>query len=74
MRRFNLVRDRDVSGVSGCGIVAEGIRFSDGAVALRWPSTTPSTVLYGCIADVMAVHLHGGMTNLVWIDKDEEIP
>jgi hypothetical protein len=36
MKRFRLVRDRDVSGVSGTGIVAEGTMFSDGTCVLRW--------------------------------------
>lgn len=37
MRTFLLVRTYDVSGVSGTGIAAEGIEFTDGAVALRRP-------------------------------------
>lgn len=35
MNRFELVRDVDVTGISGTGVVAEGVEFSDGTVALR---------------------------------------
>ena len=34
-RRFLLLREEDISGVSGTGIVAEGIEFYDGVCALR---------------------------------------
>src|SRR4051794_16547249 len=34
--RFELHRDQDISGVSGVGVVAEGVAFTDGTVALRW--------------------------------------
>jgi hypothetical protein len=36
MRLFSLVRDEDVSGISGTGPIAEGVEFTDGSVALRW--------------------------------------
>jgi len=36
MRRFLLVRDCDPSGVSGTGIVAEGVQFSDGTAVMHW--------------------------------------
>lgn len=34
MRRFELHREEDVSGVSGTGVVAEGVAFSDGRVLM----------------------------------------
>ena len=36
MRLFKLQRKVDCSGVSGTGVVAEGVEFDDGQVALRW--------------------------------------
>lgn len=36
MEIFELVRNNDVTGISGVGVVAEGVIFSDGTVALRW--------------------------------------
>jgi hypothetical protein len=69
MRRFHLQRDEDTSGVSGTGVVAEGIQFTDGHCALRWLSDTASTVLYDSVGDLIAVHGHEGRTQVVWTDE-----
>lgn len=67
MRPFTLHRDEDVSGVSGTGAVAEGIEFSDGHVALRWcVGEHRSTVIWGSIAAVEAIHGHDGRTRVLW--------
>lgn len=42
MRRFLLVREEDVSGTSGLGVVAEGVEFSNGRVAVHWLSQLDS--------------------------------
>lgn len=71
MRRFVLRRTEDVSGVSGLGDVAEGILFSDGAVAIRWGGRHRSTVAWSSIEDVIAVNGHEGRTQVVWLDPEE---
>ena len=68
MRRFELHRDVDVSGVSGTGHVASGVVFDDGKVCVRWNGRHRSMVLWDSIDAVLAVHGHGGATRLVWID------
>lgn len=70
MRRFQLVRDVDVTGVSGTGVVAEGIEFSNGVVVLQWISTWPSSVVFHerGIEAVKHVHGHDGATQIVWLD------
>lgn len=67
-RRFFLYRHTDLSGVSGTGIVAEGVQFTDGSVALRWRGPNPSTVAWDNIERIIAVHGHQGSTTLVWTD------
>jgi len=59
MRRFQLHRDQDVTGVSGTGVVADGVLFPDGAVTIRWRGDRPSTVAWACIEDAFHVHAHG---------------
>jgi hypothetical protein len=68
MRAFVLVRDVDVTGISGTGIVAEGIEFTGGVVALRWLSEFPTSVVFHDrgMESVEAVHGHGGQTRVVW--------
>lgn len=66
-RRFHLERDVDVSGISGTGIVAEGIEFTDGTTVIRWVTGDHrSTVVWPSIAAVEAIHGHGGATRIVW--------
>jgi hypothetical protein len=69
-RRFWLVREVDVSGVSGTGIVAEGAQYSDGSVAVHWPGAYPSTTTWNSIEHVLAIHGHGGKTDVHWLDTD----
>lgn len=68
-RPFRLVRDEDVSGVSGTGIVAEGVEFIDGTVALRWMSEHPTSVVFHDrgIDSVRAIHGHDGRTRIEFI-------
>lgn len=72
MRTFNLVRHTDVSGISGTGVVAQGVEFNDGTVAMRWTTGEHrSTVLWDDIESVVAIHGHGGATELAW-EKDDD--
>lgn len=71
MRTFHLQRDEDETGISGTGIVAEGIEFSDGKVALRWcAGEHRSTVLWDSIASVEAIHGHEGKTRVVFAKRE----
>ncbi|MFW6090600.1 MAG: hypothetical protein ACODAF_01915 [Actinomycetota bacterium] len=77
-RRFALVRHVDYTGVSGVGVVAHGVAFADGHIALRWCSEHPATSIWGSIDDLLAVHGHGQATSVEWIDaphgKLEDLP
>jgi hypothetical protein len=66
-RRFTLIREVDVSAVSGVGRIAEGVEFSDGSVALRWHSRYPATAVWGGIDEVLAIHGHAGLTKVSWL-------
>jgi len=62
------VRVIDITGVSGTGVVADGVQWPDGTVTIRWRGDRPSTVCWGNFQDAMAVHSHGGATVFEWID------
>lgn len=68
MKRFRLRRITDISGVSGTGLVAEGVEFADGTVAMRWTTKYRSTVVFASIQDVHNIHLHEGATVIEWVD------
>lgn len=67
-RRFVLQRIIDHTGVSGTGIVAEGVVFSDGSAVLRWRGEHASTVMWKSLDDAMHVHGHDGATQAVFLD------
>ena len=72
MRRFVLVRNHDVSGVSGTGVVAEGVVFGDGRAVMRWLTRgIHAIVIHESVAHVLEVHGHGGKTVLQWVDQHE---
>jgi hypothetical protein len=71
MRRFHLDRHQDATGVSGTGVVAQGVLFDNGRVALTWLTEWHSVNVYDSLAELEAVHLHGGATSLVWQDQPD---
>jgi len=67
-RTFKIIRLKDISGVSGVGIVAEGCVFHDGQTVLSWYGRHHTIEVAPDVADVIAIHGHGGSTRLVWDD------
>lgn len=70
MRRFLLNRRHDVNGISGTGIVAEGIEFSNGRCAMTWYGNVQSVTVYDRMRDLMKIHCHGDATSIEWIDEE----
>lgn len=68
VRRFRLVRDEDITGISGDGHVVDGVEFVDGYVALRWRRPPNSIGIYGSMEDVIAIHGHDGATRVEYLD------
>ncbi|MFI0739327.1 hypothetical protein ACH4PU_14745 [Streptomyces sp. NPDC021100] len=68
-RPFLLRRAIDHTGVSGVGIVAEGVLFTDGTAALRWRGAHASTVIWASLDDALAVHGHDGATVAVFAEE-----
>jgi len=71
VRRFELQRDFDITGVSGIGIVARGVLFEDGVTVLRWVGDFPSTVIWQKFEDAVAIHGHDGATQFVFLDDED---
>lgn len=69
MRRFQLHRDVDTSGVSGTGLVAEGVEFSHGMCALTWLTPNRCVNVYENMKAVETIHGHAGNTRVVWVDS-----
>lgn len=71
MRTFKLVRTVDVSGVSGTGIVAEGVEFENGCVAMHWLSQYGCVGVYDNTTAVTKIHGHDGSTKIVFYDEEQ---
>lgn len=68
-RRFVLDRNEDMTGVSGTGVVAEGVEFSDGTCVMRWVTQWRSTVFYEQgLEAVIRIHGHDGRTVVRFLD------
>lgn len=74
-RVFQVVRDVDVTGVSGTGVVADGCEFPDGTTVVRWREVTgpnydrgvrATTVVFPNVQAVEALHGHNGATHIEW--------
>lgn len=59
MRRFTMRREQDVSGVSGTGIVLEGVLFSSGVVVVHWLTPPPrgSIAVFDTFAQFLSIHV-----------------
>ena len=75
MQTFRLRRRVDHSGVSGTGVVAEGVIFGRGHVALSWvvapegfDQVPLGVAVYESAQHVTAVHGHGGDTWIEYLD------
>jgi hypothetical protein len=64
LRLFYLVRDEDVSGISGIGRVAIGVVFPSGRVVLEWLGADRSFEILDNPEHVERIHGHGGKTRI----------
>lgn len=68
MKMFTLMRSEDVSKVSGVGLVAEGVQFHDGQVAMSWFGRHHTIEIAPSIADIIEIHGHDAKTVVKWED------
>ncbi|MEU2258546.1 hypothetical protein ABZ540_35875 [Nocardia xishanensis] len=72
VRVFQLHRDRDLTGISGTGVVADGVVWPDGTVSMRWRGEVRTTVEAARIEDIETIHGHGGATRVVLLADHRE--
>ena len=64
---YELVRDEDVSGISGTGRVGDVVVFPNGKVVVAWdtPAKISTVVIYDKLEDAVTIHGHRGKTRFV---------
>jgi hypothetical protein len=59
LRIFQLLRDEDISGVSGIGRVAVGVVFPSGKAVLEWLGANSTFEIFDKLDHVEQIHGHG---------------
>ncbi len=76
MRSFTMERAFDASGVSGTGIVLEGVQFSTGVVVIHWLTPPPrgSISMFDSLDQFLSIHVHPHPSNgAVLVFDDGEV-
>lgn len=73
-RRFYLSRQEDPTGISGTGVVADGVVWQDGTVTIKWLGDHSSEVSWRRLEDMEYIHGHGGKTMVIWRDDENGYP
>lgn len=68
LKQFYLNRKEDVSGVSGTGIIAQGVIFPSGKVVMEWATSYGSIAIYENINEIQVLHANKGKTELIYIN------
>ena len=71
MKTFYLLRHEDLHSNSGLGVVAEGVIFDTGLVALTWLSKYSSVTIFDEVKTVIELHGHEGRTEIIIEGKDK---
>jgi len=74
MKYFRIVREYDISKVSGTGHVLDGVVFDDGVTVVRWRTPTSSTAIYDSFEDFKAIHIDAHPENKTVIQMMETLP
>lgn len=64
MKVFHLVRTEDLSGISGTGVVAEGVEYECGKCVICWRGDHSSVNVYESLEEMLAIHGHEGRTTV----------
>lgn len=65
IQEFYLIRNKDVNGISGTGIVARGVILPTGRCVMEWQTIHPTITIYGNIDEIKFLHGHEGATEVI---------
>lgn len=57
MRKFNMYRTNDETGVSGTGCIIEGAEFTDGTIVVKWLNSLSSIGIYKNLDEFLRIHV-----------------
>ena len=59
---FRVFRHEDINGNTGCGVVAEGVIFSNGKCVIQWLGAVASIATFDSLDHLISIHGHNGKT------------
>jgi hypothetical protein len=68
MKIFRLNRLEDIHGNSGTGIVAVGVIYPNGKVAMSWRTDLATVVIADSITVIEELHGHNGRTQIEYLE------
>lgn len=75
IKKFMMIRQYDVTGISGSGHVLDGVQFNNGKVVIAWNkgiANASSIVVWDCFDDFYRVHIARHPENetiIIWEDE-----
>ena len=70
---FYLLRKIDPTGISGVGVVAQGVILSSGRCIIEWTSFHTSINIYNSLDAIKELHGHNGDTEIILGYPDDKL-
>ena len=69
-RIFKVIRSKDHSGISGTGLVAQGVEFHTGQVVIMWccKEGKETIEIHPSLSVFLEIHGHGSSTEVIFIN------
>lgn len=64
---FKLIRNNDISGISGTGLVAYGCEFQYNFIVLFWIGSINSMTFHTSMSNIEHIHCHSGLSFIQYI-------
>lgn len=77
IRTFTIARQHDETGISGVGVVIEGVVLATGQAVIHWLTPAPrgALAIFDSMADFIKIHIKphpGNSSILTWDDGEQE--
>jgi len=59
---YKMLRNQDVSGINGTGLVGWATEYPNGMTTVCWEGDIKSVVMYQSLDEAIKIHGHGGAT------------
>lgn len=65
IKEFYLLRNKDINGISGTGVIARGVVLPSGRCVMEWQTVHPTITIFANIDEVKFLHGHEGATDVI---------